>query len=124
MNGESVSFFLRLALGMVFAAALAAQLWPTRGPVIGVIAVVFYGALFAIALSKPKRLKAWSRRHPALDAAILAPVTFLALCLFDIPLVLCAVIGATAGAVLVAFVLWRRRRERPDADDSVTPLMG
>lgn len=114
---------LRLVATVVFAIVLSSELWMLRGPVVGIIAFAVYGALMAGAAFNFEGMKRWSRQHPALDASIIVPVTFLSLCLFDIPLVVCAAIGMAAGAVLVPLVVWRRGR-KPPRDRSLTSIPG
>ena len=52
---------------------------------------------------------AWSRRHVALDASLMAPLVFLALAyLTTVSLWLCVLVALDAGAVFVRFAVWRR----------------
>lgn len=94
---------------VVLAVALPLALWDKRGPAVGIVALVVYGSVFLIAAFNHRRMRAWSRRHVALDSLLIVPLIFLMLALVtNLSLALCVAIAAAAGAVLVPFMVWRR----------------
>jgi hypothetical protein len=102
----------RKVVAVVLAIVLPLALWDKRGAVVGLVALVVYGGILLVATFDHRRTMAWSSRHVALDAALIVPLTFLALAyLSDLPLGVCVAIGVVAGAVLVPVALWRHGGE-------------
>jgi hypothetical protein len=98
---------------MVLAIAVSLGLWDKRGAVVGAVALLVYGGIVLTAMFNHSGTLAWSRRHVALDASFVVPLTFLALAyLTALPLGVCVLIAAAMGAVLVAVAVWRARRQR------------
>lgn len=95
-----------LVLPVVAALGLAAK----RGVAIGVVAGLVY-ALIALPMAvSPQAVAGWSRRHPALDGAILGPLVFLAIAyITPWPLWVCVGIGLV-GVLLGAARGNQRRR--------------
>ena len=83
-----------------------------RGRVFGVFAGVFLGgALIAAAVVGRRRHRLWSRRHIVLDALWLVPALFiLAAMVGPLPLWVAALAAVAVSAVLVPWMVRRRRR--------------
>jgi hypothetical protein len=83
-----------------------------RGRVFGVITGVFLGGvLIAAAVVGRRRLRSWSRRHIVLDALWLVPLLFLLVAFVrPLPLWGAALAAIAIGAVLVPWMVRRRRR--------------
>jgi hypothetical protein len=95
---------------LALAVLLPVALWEKRGAVVGVVAVVF-GAGLLVATFAHNATRAWSRRHVALDASIVVPLTFLALAYGTaLALWLCLLIALVAGVALVLVAVSRRGR--------------
>jgi len=95
-----------LGIGMTWA------MWDRRGAVAGLVALVVYGAGFAVATLQHGRVVDWSRKHPLLDTLLLIPAGFLALAyLTRLELVWCALVGVALWAVLLPVVLSLRRKQ-------------
>lgn len=81
---------------------LPVALWDKRGPLVGLIAVAVYGAVFLLPAFRYRATDAWSRRHPALDASLVVPLLVLALAyVTELSIGACVLIGVAAGAVIV-----------------------
>lgn len=101
----------RKVAAVVLAILLPVALWDKRGAIVGVIALVVYGGVLLIATFNHSRTMTWSRRHVALDAALIVPLVFLALAyLTDLALATCVALALASGVVLVPVALWRRDR--------------
>lgn len=80
---------------------LSVELIFKRGPVVGAIAVVVYGAMAVIFLLAWDQMVAWCRSHPHLRDLIFYPLAFLALAYFtDLDAYICLLIAVAAGLVL------------------------
>ena len=105
---KPLSTWLKVVIVMA-AVAGSLAVWEKRGAVVGVLAFLVYGGAFLMTAFNHRGTVAWSRRHVALDATLIVPLTFLALAyITTLSLWLCAVIGLAAGAVMVPVAVWRR----------------
>jgi di/tricarboxylate transporter len=96
-------------VAVVLAVALPLALWDKRGAAVGVVAFLVYGGVFLVGTFNHSGLVAWSRRHVALDASLMAPFAFFALAyLTTLPLWLCVLIALAVGAMFVPFAVRRR----------------
>jgi hypothetical protein len=107
---------VRLAYGAAFViagAAMAAQLWGSRGPVLAVVAALAFGTIAAGVLVPSFR--AWLRRRPYLDAFLTFPAS-LAIIAFitDFAMATCITIAAFIWLVLTITVTYRRQREQSE----------
>lgn len=85
-----------------------------RGPAIGIVAALVYGAIMLGTAFAPDRVSAWSRRHLVLDGSVLGPLAFLATAYFaSWSLWVCLLVGL-AGALIGALMGQRRQRQLPD----------
>jgi hypothetical protein len=97
-------------LGVPVAAIVVYAMIDQRGIAMGVVAAVVYVPL-ALSMLAWDRTSAWGRAHPFLDSLIQLPVVFVGLALVtSLPLWVCAAVGLTLGALLVAFAAYLRRR--------------
>lgn len=101
---------VRLVWGVFLTCLITASMASTRGVAVALFAAVVYGGLFVAGGVSADRTRAWSRRHPWLDGAILAPLLFLALAdCTHLALLACALVGLGAYAISVPLILVRRR---------------
>lgn len=99
------------AVAVVLAVVLPLAVWDQRGAAVGVVAFVVWGGMLLFTAFGHGRVQVWTGRHPAIDAAFIVPLTFLALAyLTSLPLAACAAIGVGAGLIFVPIVVWGRRR--------------
>ncbi|MBO3746801.1 hypothetical protein J5X84_12050 [Streptosporangiaceae bacterium NEAU-GS5] len=106
--GRRLPLWIRL-LGIPLCVAVVWSMTEERGWIMGVVAGVVY-VPFAIGMLWWGRMTAWAGEHPVLDSLIQLPVVFVGLALItSMPLWLCAVIGFSLGAALVALSAYVRR---------------
>ena len=90
---------------------LTVTVWERRGAVAGLVVLAVYGLAFAVVVFRHEASLSWSKAHPILDSALVAPLVFLALALLTgLELALCALTGLGAWFLLLPLVLRRRRR--------------
>lgn len=83
--------------------------WDRRGAVAGLVALAVYGVVFAVIAVKQEAVSRWSKTHPVLDSALIAPLAFLALAnVTGLAVVTCALISL--GVWLLVLPLVHRRR--------------
>lgn len=90
--------------------AAAAGVFAKRGVVVGVVAVIVYGLLSLSCLLAWERVRDWSKRHPLPDSLVIVPLLFVALAYVTrLSTVICILIAAIAGPLLMAPAYARRR---------------
>lgn len=100
----------------VMAVFLPVSVWEERGALVGLIAFAVYTPLFLLGAFRHEALMAWGPRLPGVEGVMMALFTFLGVAfLTELPLWECAIVGAGAGALLVAFGLRRDARTRARA---------
>jgi len=107
----------RQVVGGLLAVVVGVGLWEMRGAVVGILALLVYGGVFLAPAFNLDTGAARRRGQIALDAALIAPLTFLALAyVTHLPLAGCIAAGLAAGAVFVPLALWRGAPKRPPGD--------
>lgn len=110
----------RKVVAVVMTILLPVELGAKRGVLVGLLAFLVYGGVFAHGTFNHQRTLAWSRRHPAMDASLIIPLTFLGVAfLTSLSLWLCLLIAIAAGGVLIPVAL--RRRPAREATASPSP---
>lgn len=114
LHGTQPPLWVRLGEAGVLI-LLSVDLAFKRGPVVGAMAAVVYGAMALSVIFAWDHMVAWPRRHPHLDNLLFFPLAFLALALItNLVAYLCALIALGLGLVLD--VVPRLRRGKPSAD--------
>ncbi|HEX8104762.1 MAG TPA: hypothetical protein VF533_19240 [Solirubrobacteraceae bacterium] len=97
-------------LGVLSLAFATVGFWDARGAVVGVVALLTYGAI-ALALMRPEVVNRWSQMPLVVDTALMIPLGFIAAAyVTDLGLWACAAIGVAAWLLQLVHVTWRRRR--------------
>lgn len=85
-----------------------------RRLLLGVIAAFVFGLVAVAVAISPRRLHAWSQRHPFLDAAYLGPLLFLGVAtLTPLPIWSCVAAGFVGAAIGLLGAARRRRPVNP-----------
>lgn len=104
---------VRLAGAVAVAGVVSLNMAERRGPVVGLLAFLTYGLLLGSVALSMSRVRRWSADHVVLDAALVVPLSFLALLLIPVlPWWVTALAAAATGAVFVPFAVRRRAAHR------------
>ena len=107
--GKSV----RIVGAVSIAAAMGWTMAGRRGPVLGILAFLAYGALLGVGALSFSRLHRWSADHVVLDSLIVVPLAFFALLLIPmLPWWGAALTALATGMIVVPFAVRRRTAQR------------
>lgn len=109
-TGErDVPLWMKLIL-VVPGVQITLVLYDRRGIALAVLGAALWSGFLVLALRGSRGASAWSRAHPAMDAAMTVPIVFVALAyLTRLELWWCALIGVALWLVVVVLGRWRRR---------------